>query len=238
MEEEFDPYRPNIDSALQGGIDQFEFDVKRRYDDSEDAQVVWKFAERVAELLHDEVSGLTVKERAVTWSAIRTALAEKELDEDLTFALQARLAWHLLPSFEDVANRCWHLAELTPHAEPPEAVRRFLARVVRCYLLDFVPECLVMCRGALENAVNARFIAEGVPFPKNQDGVQTMKARLIEAEKRLWLRGIPAVQLHSEVWTRGSKAAHNDPGVVGDALGTIKLTVRALADLNPPLTQE
>ena len=59
-----------------------------------------------------------------------------------------------------------------------------------------------------------------------------MKVRLQDAEEREWIVPGTAKSLHAEVWTRGSKAAHADPGAVGDALGAIALTVAALSTLN------
>ena len=223
----------NIDGYLQGGISAFEIDVQARYATSEDAEQVWRVAERVAQLVHEDVQLLAVKKEDPAWSEIRQMLGELDMDEDLNYALQARLAWHVCPSFSDAATRCWELADLLRRAHPPEVVQRFLDRVTRCYLLDFIPECLVMCRGALENAINSRYASERIDFPRDSQGRQTMKVRLNDAERRKWLPESTAQALHSDVWTRGSKAAHGDPSAVGNALGAIKLTMTALETLNP-----
>ena len=224
----------DIDGYLQSGIDEFEEAVKARYATSEDADSVWRVAERVAQLVHEDVQLMAVKKEDPAWSEIRLMLGELDLGEELDYALQARLASHICPSFSDAATRCWELADLLRRAHPPETVQRFLDRVTRCYLLDFTPECLVMCRGALENAVNARYAVEGVDFPRNSYGQPTMRVRLVEAERRNWLPRSIAQALHSDVWMRGSTAAHGDPSAVGNALGAIKLTMAALETLNPP----
>lgn len=223
----------NIDGFIQTGISEFEIDVKERYADPDLADKVWKLAELIAQRLHKDVEGLIASDGS-SWSELRVALAAHELDEDLELALQARLAWHLQPSFKDAATRCWQLAELLPRAAPPQVVKRFLTRVARCYLLDFVPECLVMCRAALENGINARYRVEKVPFPRNAEGVETMRLKLAAAKEAGWLKSISVDALHADVWLRGSKAAHGDPLAVGDALGAIRLTVQALEGLNPP----
>lgn len=228
----------DIDGYLQSGIDMFEMEVKSRYATREDADSMWRIAERVAQLVHEDVQLLAVKKETPAWGEIRRMLGELDFEEDIDDALQARLAWHICPSFSDAAKRCWELSELLRRADPPETVQRFLERVTRCYLLDFIPECLVMCRGALENAINARYALEGIEFPRDPQRRQTMRVRLVEAEARKWLPASAAHALHAEVWMRGSKAAHGDPAAVGNALGAIKLTMTALETLNaPPLPE-
>src|SRR5262245_50120234 len=133
----------DIDGFLESGIDLFEQEVKDRYATNEDADAAWKLAERLAQLVHEDVQLLAVKKRTPAWTEIRRVLGAHDFKEDLDFALQARLAWHLMPSFANADTRCWDLAELLRRSDPPQAVLRFLDRVTRCYLLDFIPECLV-----------------------------------------------------------------------------------------------
>lgn len=226
--------KPDIDVSLQGGIDMFERDVSLLWDNPADARALSKFADNIAKLIHDDVAELSSSRDGSGWVKLREVLSEHELREDLDYALQARLAWHLLPSFVSAGERCWHLIALVKKTSPPEQARRFLSRVTRCYLLGMDPECLVMCRGALENAVNARYATEQVAFPKNSTGYPSMKARLELAEKKEWLGSATAQDLHSVVWLRGSKAAHGDPLAVGDPLAAITLTLQAIGGLNPP----
>jgi len=215
----------DVDQYLEIGIDLFQQRVRERYESREDAQKVWAFADRVAELVHQDVALLAVK-KAPLWPEIRRLLGEQGLDEDTDFALQARLAWHLRPSFRDVANRCWQLSELVRRTEPPLVVKDFLNSVARCFLLDLVPECLVMCRAALQTAAEKRLSAERVKPPTNQKGQESFPVKLEEAERRGWLAPGAARELKSYVWHRGSKAAHSHPSADG-ALEAIRLTMGA-----------
>jgi hypothetical protein len=62
----------DVDQFLESGIDMFEREVKERYESREDAKVVWKLAERVAQLIHEDVQLLAVKKKPV-WNEIRRA---------------------------------------------------------------------------------------------------------------------------------------------------------------------
>ena len=223
----------NIDDYIVTGIFRFEEEARERYEDPSDADVVWDIAERVAESIHKDVETLSTATDGVTWAELRAAMEARDLAEDLDFALQARLAYHFGPSYKDVTSRCWHLAELLRAGEQPESVKRFPSRISRCYLLGLTPETLVMCRGALENGVNARFAVERESFPKDANGRPSMRARLKHAEAKRWLRTVSASDLYSEVWLRGSTAVHADPHAVGDSLGAVRLTIAALNDLGP-----
>ena len=223
----------NIDDDIYDGIARFEERVSERYADPEDAKAAAYIAERVAELIHKDVEALSTTNDGETWTKFRAVMASRDLEEDLDFALQARLAFHLTPSFKDVASRCWHLAELLQPGKKPEAAERFLARVARCYLLGFVPECLVMCRAALESGLNARLDSASQLAPIDSRVVRSMRTKLTYAAKVGWLPNVSADRLHTEVWQRGSHAAHNDPVSVGNDLEAIKLTIAALSDLWP-----
>ena len=226
----------NVDNYLLSGIEMFEEDAQARYENPEDAKAAWAVGEQVAQLLHKDVEALSTTSREGIWAEFRKAFASADLEEDIELALQSRLAYHMMPSYEEAARRCWDLAELVRRVEPAPAAKAFLIRVTRCYLLDFVPECLVMCRGALENALNARYAREDILDDPNQK--LTMRMKLVRAEKAGWLRSVSADAVFGEVWIRGSKAAHGDPSAVGNALGAIKLTMAALGDLSPSLDDE
>jgi hypothetical protein len=226
----------NVDNYLLTGIEMFEEDAQGRYEKSEDAKAAWAIGEHVAKLLHQDVETLSTTSREGIWADLREAFASADLMEDIELAVQARLAYHMMPSYEQAARRCWALSELVRRVDPAPASKAFLIRVARCYLLDFVPECLVMCRGALENAVNARYAREDEPpalGPK-----PTMRMKLNLAENAGWLPSARADALFGEVWLRGSKAAHGDPNAVGNALGAIRLTMAALGDLCPSVADD
>jgi hypothetical protein len=224
---------PDLDASLQSAIDQFLDDWRQGYVDDASANEVLAAADGLAGMLEAEVLELVGPQGGALWGALRPYLEEQELGGPFRVALQVRMTRHLLPSFDLVADRGWHLAELSLKQQPSMQVRRYLKRATRCYLLNLVPECLVMCRAALESAVNDRFIAQSVAFPRDKHGNVTMRAKLDYAGRHGWLAEAGAEELMQLVWTRGSKAAHQDPDAVGDALGSLALMMRALSGLLP-----
>jgi hypothetical protein len=118
-----------------------------------------------------------------------------------------------------MAHRCLKLAKLVVSAQPNATVLAFLRRLTRCYIAGFFPECIILCRGVLENAMR-----ETVQSPKG------MKSKINQAkeEGRLSKDGASAAFL---VWDRGNAAVHNDPETTEDALGTIRLTMTVLGEL-------
>ncbi len=230
--------RMNIDDSIAEAIFRFSDEAKKRYADPEEGEIAWTLAARLADLLQQDVESFTTDNDNISWREMRSVIDSRGLGEDLDAALQAHLAFSLVPSFDDVAKRCWHLADLVSPGERNDAVAKFLARVARCYLLGLVPECLVMCRGALENAIYTRYNAEHRILPRAGNGSTSIWSYLQDAERQGWLRTVSAQRLQGEVWKRGSTAAHKDPTAVGNALGAIHLTMAALRDLNsgPDLT--
>ena len=222
---------PDIDASIQSGLDQFLFDYRQQYVDDATADQVLASADNIAQLLEAELLALTGEQGGQLWAALRPYLEQEGLAHDLRIALQLRMTKHLLPSFDRIADRAWHLAEIVVVSRPSLQVQRYMKRATRCYLLDLVPECLVMCRAILENAVNDCYRSQNTAWPRDEEGRTTMRVRLEHAEKNGWLGDTTATELAQMVWTRGSKAAHSDPESVGDALGSLAITMRALPGL-------
>jgi hypothetical protein len=232
MEDDYDP-ELDLDGLLDSTITQFERAARDRYEMAEDGQFAWRFSARIVELMEPSVADMSNATYAEMWRSIPEALEKIGLREDVQFALQARLARKLADS-QGMSERFFELAKLIASAQPPEHVTRFLRRVSRCYILGLSPECLVMCRASLENAVNAKYAMHRTSYPADSSGRQTMKLRLESAAQRNWLDAGLATRAFQVVWGRGNKAAHADPDAVGNALEAITATMEAIGQLHAP----
>lgn len=118
-----------------------------------------------------------------------------------------------------MANRCLELARLVIAAQPHESVMRFLRRLSRCYIAGFLPECAMLCRAVVENALTEKFDRKGLPLPATPEGRSSMRSRL-DAAVRFRLLSAEAADNLWIVWKRGSKAAHEDPEATQNVLDT------------------
>jgi hypothetical protein len=84
---------------------------------------------------------------------------------------------------------------------------------------------VVWSRAALENQVKAALAARGITFP-----FESMRDRIRTAVVHGMLD--PALErAANSVWIRGNTTVHNDPDAVRDALGTVRIVMRALEDV-------
>ena len=221
----------DLDNTLLGTVDAFENAVFRRYENEEDARTIILVAESIVSLLRETLGDLADAKYAELWPELQARLDERDLSEDVRFALQADLAREIIDT-EGMARRCMELLAVIARALPPDNVARFLRRVSRCYVYGFSPECMVMCRAGFENALNARYQMEHVPYPSDSDGRQTMKLKVQGAVDRGWLSDELGREAFQVVWGRGNKAAHADPDAVGAPIEAIKLTMRSIEQLH------
>jgi hypothetical protein len=83
-----------------------------------------------------------------------------------------------------------------------------------------------MCRAVVENSIKQKLSTKGIRIA----GDATFRQR-VETAQRLDFLSIQAAADARTVWTRGSKAAHTDPTVVKDVLGTIALTMNVVESI-------
>jgi hypothetical protein len=149
--------------------------------------------------------------------------------------LRAILDWQLAPTVLElgpgVVKRALKLIDVAVGIDTGPPAAKFLNRVSRCYMFGFMPEAVVMCRAVMENEVKETFSRRKLTQPATERGRSEMRSML----KALVLYGVLDEEhrkLAWQVWERGSKAAHLDPGQVKDALETIRYTVAVLNKLH------
>jgi hypothetical protein len=98
----------------------------------------------------------------------------------------------------------------------PKQAAVFLKLVSRCYIWGFAPECVILCRSALERAID-----KCVP---NVSGLQ----KQIDAAFDKGIIDKATQRLAHDVRIRGIKAVHYDPQATQDVLGTIRDTLTVI----------
>jgi len=168
---------------------------------------------------------------SLDWDTARMFLGmDGPLPEQILERLQIDIAWSLNDTAA-MARRCTEIAQHVVRQRPPEPVLRYLRRLSRCYVAGFMPECVMISRAVLENALKNAFHRKGVPLPENAAGRSEMRVRLDAAVRFGWLSQQASHDAWT-VWTRGNKAAHEDPTVTPDALDTVVLTLGLLSELS------
>jgi len=165
------------------------------------------------------------------WAQILERLGEQD-EVALLFdqAIEIGVIDDALERLDGATERCLDLARHILGNRPSRPVERYLKRLSRCYIAGFIPECIIICRAILENAVKDAFERKSIPLPATDEGASSMKTRL-DAARLLGLLSVEGHQAAVTVWVRGNKAVHHDPEATQDVAGTLELTNRVLFEL-------
>jgi len=147
--------------------------------------------------------------------------------------LEAYFAENLIEKIEEAAKRLMSLENdlyyvrtirLTP------AVKDFLRLVRRSYLWGFDTECVILCRSAMEKALENRVTYEICEkyFGPPRGGGYSLQDRIIAAKQEGILNDETA-EIATNIRLRGNTALHEDPNATKDIYGTITDTIRAIS---------
>lgn len=217
-------------------VGNFEADRERYWGDDEQGRKYLALVDQVAKALLRgswelvQPGDTSLGEVPFTWEQVQWLVKVEQISARVRERVEIDVAWEYCVDTPAMANRCIELARVVIAGRPNEAVLRYLRRVSRCYIAGFGPECVLLCRGAIENAVKDTFSRKKIPLPATREGQSTMKSRLAAAV-RLGMMSQQAADNAQVVWTRGNKAAHDDPEATRDVLGTITLSMHVLAEL-------
>jgi hypothetical protein len=225
----------SLSGLLSLVIQNHESDREAYWSDQEDHTLLLKILDGVASALltasGDMVATPTdVEGVPFPWESVRRLADHPELREQVVEKLRIEVAYDSVDRINDAAERCLDLTRSVLAAQPAENVAKFIQRLGRCYVSGFLPECVIICRGVLENAVRERFDRAGVPLPATSQGVSPMRQRLEWAVKAKWLSAAASKDA-MVVWQRGNTAVHDDPEATKDVLGTIQMSMRVLQEL-------
>lgn len=130
--------------------------------------------------------------------------------------------------------RMLELSQLLVAANPPEPTLSYLRRISACFIWGFDPECIILCRSALDTAFREK-VSDGIceqVFGAFEEYDFGLKARVIAAHRTGMISdGIRDTAVR--VKDRGDKAVHYDPDATKDVWGTVRDTMRVLKALFP-----
>ena len=139
------------------------------------------------------------------------------------------MSWEAIGKIEEGASRIFQLYNLVLRSCPSKSTQQFLARLSRCFIWRFDPECIMLCRSVVDTAFKdniANKICEK-HFGKRNSDFFSLIERILAAYKE----GIidDAIRDKAEtVRLRGNKAVHEQPNITKDVWGTICDTVAVL----------
>lgn len=222
-------YEIELDEHIEDAIDRYRWARDRAMREVENGELALNFSRQVAKAVLQASRELVVPggfEYQQAWETLRDMAKADLVQEDLRILL----ASELIPNTVAMANRCVDISREVLYREPNESVRRFVRRLTRCFIAGYLPECVMLCRAVLENAVTEVVTALQLRPEPNKDGFVGMSSRLDA------LRAVGRLSEETRtdagvVWKRGNTAVHKDPEAVQEVAATIDLTLRILGDL-------
>jgi hypothetical protein len=131
------------------------------------------------------------------------------------------------------AKRIFDLYKLVLDTHPSKPTQQFLARISRCYIWGFEPECVILCRAVLDTAFK-----DAVTFEVYDNYVKKNNKNSGALENRInaaYETGIINREISDKAHTvriRGNKAVHEQPDATKDAWGTVRNTLAVLEALH------
>lgn len=221
---------PDLDSDLQLAIETFEEKIELAWADPEYGKNIVDLARQLAHLFMSASANLAVATSTDGWEGLSGGLKNLGIHDEVLDAIQIEIANTYATETRSMAERCLALAQKAITAKPRPQVAKFLQRVSRCYVVGFIPECIIVCRAVLENAVTETFDRHGIPLPRDESNRSDMNVRLDAAKKFGWIDD-DARKDARDVWTRGNQNVHRDPDAAKDAADTIAKVMRVLDQL-------
>lgn len=180
-----------------------------------------------SDLVSDEVQDEPWKPSVDRWEDLLATIEKGGLSQQLGESLEIRIAEDLVNALYEAPQRCLQLVAHILGVQPAEPVRKYLSRLGRCYIAGFLPECVILCRAVLENAVNEALRRRSASKPVLPG---KMYEKLQVCRKAGWLNEQGRRDAVT-IWERGNKAVHQDPELTTDVFGTIVLTMGVLGQL-------
>lgn len=131
------------------------------------------------------------------------------------------------------ASRIFQLYDLVLRSTPSKSTQEFLARLSRCYIWGFDPECVILCRAVIDTGFYD-FVPDDICEKHRQFQIDTKGEHyytLANRVKASFQEGIIDKEIKQKAFTikeRGDKAVHRQPGITKDVWGTIRDTVAVL----------
>jgi hypothetical protein len=145
--------------------------------------------------------------------------------------LEAYFAENLIEKIEEAAKRLMSLENDLYHVRKirlTPAVKDFLRLIRRSYLWGFDTESVILCRSAMEKAIESKVTYDMCEKHLGRPGGYTLEDRIAVAKQEGILNDEIA-EIATNIRHRGNIALHRDPNATKDIYGTIKDTIRAIS---------
>lgn len=129
-------------------------------------------------------------------------------------------------------NRLLRLVDLFMQEKPQGQTVDFLRRISRCYIWGFDPECVILCRSALDTAFKDKIhdkICKKYRRPAARYGY-TLAQRINAAEKENMISSDRAKKARA-VNGVATETVHDQPDITRDSLKFVKMTLAVIQQL-------
>lgn len=214
-----------------------------------DAQVQLKDLEKTARVLMNGAGVLASVDSVPLDEALAALVEGNDPDHEhvpmvvpLTEAVQHQLGQEVVAMAERAEARIWRLLLMAQTMKPAWRVAEFLRRVSRCYVYGFDPECIVMCRSALDaefesaipNELCVRHLGDPRRSRRNGDIVFDLCDRTAVARK-LGHICEESADWAAKIRIAANSIVHKKPAVNVDAFDAIEQTMNILRELSESL---
>lgn len=145
--------------------------------------------------------------------------------------LEAYFAENSIEKIEEAASRLMSLENelyITGNLHLTPAVKDFLQLVMRSYLWGFDTESVILCRSAMENAIESKVTYDMCEKYLGRPGGYTLEDRIAVAKQKGILNDEIA-KIATSIRHRGNIALHEDPNATKNIYGTITDTIRVIS---------
>jgi len=140
------------------------------------------------------------------------------------------ISWEAVGKIEEGASRIFQLYNLVLRSQPSKPTQQFLARLSRCFIWGFDPECVILCRAVIDTAFKDRITPEICEkhFGKPRHKYDFSLSDRIQGALNEEIIDEDIAKKARTVKTRGDTAVHKQPNITKDVWGTICDTVAVL----------
>lgn len=139
------------------------------------------------------------------------------------------MSWEAIGKIEEGASRIFKLYNLVLRSTPSKSTQQFLARLSRCFIWGFDPECVMLCRAVIDTAFHENVTPDMcIKHPIEPNRPRFNLANRIYAARKEGLIDDDIEGKADKVRLRGNHAVHEQPGLTKDVWGTICDTVAVL----------
>ena len=175
---------------------------------------------------------LWLGQEELPWPRISSIPDDEAFQRQLRETAEVEVVADTVGELTDTGHRALEVAGRALARPPGHPVTAFWARMGRCYIAGLLPECLLLCRTALEGAASRAATREGLLQDDDGERPPTTAERLdaLHAVGALSEEGRGAAKA---VWAQGERALEGDAGGKDEVLEAIVRTSEILTELDP-----